>query len=158
MIYIGACFAAGGKDKEAAAAWKNALIREGDAVALHVMLADAQLRQGRGDLAVDDLVMAQKRWPDNMGIKRRYAIAAMLSGQRIEGLRAMDELIESKADDEASLAIALLVLYDAFESGQAVENLQRIVNGCFGSQTPIKSAAVSRRHSSTHGSRRRRRK
>jgi VWFA-related protein len=124
MIYIGASFAAGGKDKEAAAAWKNALIREDDAVALHVMLADAQLRQGRGDLAVDDLALVQKRWPDNMEIKRRYAIAAMLSGQRIEGLRAMDEVIDGKADDEASLAIALLVLYDAFESGQAVENLQ----------------------------------
>ena len=55
MVYLGACYAAGGKDKEAAAAWRTALIREGDAPELHAMLADAWLRQGRGDLAVADL-------------------------------------------------------------------------------------------------------
>jgi hypothetical protein len=123
MIYLGACYAAGGKDREAAAVWRTALIREGDATALHVMLADAQLRQGRGDLAIDDLVTAHTRWPEDQALKRRFAIAALLAGQRADGLRAIDELIEKKADDEAALSIALLVLYDAFESGQAVENV-----------------------------------
>jgi len=123
MIYLGACYAAGGKDKEAAGAWRTALIREGDAAALHIMLADAQLRQGRGDLAIDDLTTARTRWPEDQALKRRFAIAALLAGQRADGLRAIDELIERKADDEAALSIALLVLYDAFESGQAVENV-----------------------------------
>jgi len=123
MIYLGACYAAAGKDKEAAAVWRTALIREGDEAGLHVMLADAQLRQGRGDLAIDDLVTAHTRWPEDQALKRRFAIAALLAGQRVEGLRAIDELVEKKADDEAALAIALLVLYDAFESGQAVENV-----------------------------------
>jgi len=124
MIYLGACFAAGGKDKEAAGAWRTALIREGDAAELHVMLADAHLRQGRGDLAVDDLASARKRWPDDAGLKRRFAVAALLSGQRAEGLQALDELIESKTDDEASLTVALLVLYDAFESHQPIESAE----------------------------------
>ena len=53
MVYLGACYAAGGKDKEAAAAWRTA-VREGDAPELHAMLADAWLRQGRGDLAMAD--------------------------------------------------------------------------------------------------------
>ena len=44
-------------------------------------------------------------------------MAALLSGQRAEGLQALDELIESKTDDEASLTVAAL-LYDAFESHQ----------------------------------------
>jgi len=123
MIYLGACFAAGGKDKEAAGAWRTALIREGESAALHIMLADAQLRQGRSDLAIDDLVAAQKKWPEDLGLKRRFAVAALLSGQRAEGLKALDELIEKKADDEAALAIGVLVLYDAFESGQAVETV-----------------------------------
>ena len=123
MIYLGACYAAGGKDKEAAGAWRTALIREGDSPALHIMLADAQLRQGRSDLAIDDLVAAQKKWPDDLALKRRFTVAALLSGQRTEGLQALDELIEKKADDEATLAIGVLVLYDAFESGQAVEGV-----------------------------------
>jgi hypothetical protein len=124
MIYLGACFAAGGKDKEAAGAWRTALIREGDAAELHVMLADAQLRQGRGDLAIDDLATARKRWPDDLGLKRRFAVAALLSGQRAEGLQVLDELIESKTDDETALTVALLVLYDAFESHQPIESVE----------------------------------
>jgi tetratricopeptide (TPR) repeat protein len=125
MIYLGACHAAAGNDKEAASVWRTALIREGDSAALHIMLADAQLRQGRSDLAVGDLALAQKRWPDDLGLKRRFAVAAMLSGKRAEGLSALDELIEKKADDEASLAIGVLVLYDAFDAGQAVETVMQ---------------------------------
>ena len=105
--------------------WRTALMREGDSTALHIMLADAQLRQGRSDLAIDDLSSALKRWPDDLALKRRYAVAALLSGQRADGLRALDELIEKKADDEAALAIGVLVLYDAFESGQAVESVMQ---------------------------------
>ncbi len=124
MIYLGASFAANGKDKEAAAIWRTALIKEGDAASLHVMLADAQLRQGRGDLAVDDLTKARERWPDDAGLKRRWAVSALLSGQRVEGLKTLDELIENKTDDETSLTVGLLVLYDAFDSHQAIETVE----------------------------------
>jgi hypothetical protein len=124
MIYLGASFAANGKDKEAAAIWRTALIKEGDAASLHVMLADAQLRQGRGDLAVDDLTKARERWPDDTGLKRRWAVSALLSGQRMEGLKTLDELIENKTDDETSLTVGLLVLYDAFDSHQAIETVE----------------------------------
>lgn len=125
MIYLGASYAAGGQDKEAAGAWRTALIREGDVAALHVMLADAQLRQGKSELAIDDLVAARTRWPDDIGLQRRFAVAALLSGQRAEGLRAVDDLIEKKAEDEETLTIAMFVLYDAFESNQAVESVEQ---------------------------------
>jgi hypothetical protein len=125
MVYLGACYAAGGKDKEAAGAWRTALIREGDAVALHVMLADALLRQGRGDLAVDDLDAARARWPEEQGLKRRFAVAALLTGQHAEGLQALDELIEKRADDEPALALALLTLYEAFERRQPIETVDQ---------------------------------
>lgn len=125
MVYLGACYAAGGKDKEAAGVWRTALIREGDAVPLHAMLADAFLRQGRGDLAVADLGTARARWPEDQGLKRRFAVAALLAGQQAEGLRALDELIEKRADDESSLALALLTLYEAFESRRPIETVDQ---------------------------------
>ena len=125
MVYLGACYAAGGKDKEAAGAWRTALIREGDAVALHAMLADALLRQGRGDLAVDDLGTARARWPEDQGLKRRFAVAALLAGQPAEGLQALDELIEKRADDEPALALGLLTLYEAFESRRPIETVDQ---------------------------------
>ena len=125
MVYLGACYAAGGRDKEAAGAWRTALIREGDAPALHVMLADAFLRQGRGDLAVEDLVTARSRWPEDQGLKRRFAIAALLGGKPIDGLQALDELIEKRAEDELSLAFALLMLYEAFERRQPIQSVDQ---------------------------------
>jgi VWFA-related protein len=125
MVYLGACYAAGGKDKEAAGAWRTALIREGDAPALHVMLADALLRQGRADLAVDDLDAARRRWPADQALQRRFAVAALLGGHQINGLQTLDELIEKRAEDELSLAFALLVLYEAFDSHQPIETVDQ---------------------------------
>ena len=125
MIYLGACYAAGGRDKEAAAVWRTALIREGETPALHVMLGDALLRDGRGDLAIDDLRESHLKWPNDLALKRRFAVAALVAGQELEGLQAMDELIEQHADDENSLGLALLVMYEAFGDGQPIESVER---------------------------------
>jgi VWFA-related protein len=124
MVYLGACYAAGGKDKEAAGAWRTALIREGDTPALHVILADALLRQGRGDAALEDLKTARTRWPDDLELKRRFAIAALVGGEPAEGLRVLDELIDKKADDEHSLSFGLLALYEAFEERRPIESIE----------------------------------
>ena len=125
MVYLGACYAAGGRDKEAAGAWRTALIREGDTPALHVMLADAFLRQGRGDLAVEDLDAARARWPEDKGLQRRFAVAALLGGRQINGLQTLDNLMAQRAEDELSLALALLVLYEAFDSRQPIESVEQ---------------------------------
>lgn len=122
MVYLGACYAAGGKDKEAAAVWRTALIREGDAVALHGLLADALLRQGRADLAIDNLDVARTRWPDDQGLRRRFVTAALLAGRQVEGLQALDTAIAQQADDEATLALALYMLYLAFETNEPIES------------------------------------
>jgi VWFA-related protein len=123
MVYLGACFAAAGKDKEAASVWQTALIREGDTPALHVMLADALLRQGRADLALQDLDASRTRWPDDLGLKRRFAVAAMVGGKPAEGLSVLDDLLAARADDEPSLAFGLLALYEAFESGRPIDTI-----------------------------------
>lgn len=125
MVYLGACYAAGGNDKEAAGAWRTALIKEGDAIALHVLLADALLRQDKGDLALQAIDSARVRWPDDVGLKRRFVVASLLAGQQAEGLQAVDELVEKQAADEPSLALALLVLYDAFESERPIEGVEQ---------------------------------
>jgi tetratricopeptide (TPR) repeat protein len=123
MVYLGACYAAGGNDKEAAGAWRTALIREGDAVSLHVLLADALLRQDRGDLALQTVDGARARWPQDDALKRRFVVAALMSGKQAEGLRAVDELLEANAADEPSLALGLLALYDAFMGDRPIESV-----------------------------------
>jgi VWFA-related protein len=125
MIYLGACHAAGGQHKEAAGAWRTALIREGDSVRVHLLLADALLRTGRGDLALQALERARARWPDDEALTRRYAAAAIATGLYAQGLDVMDGLIERRADDEPVLALGLLVLYDAFVTARPVDTVER---------------------------------
>jgi VWFA-related protein len=122
MVYLGACYAAGGNDKQAAAVWRTALIREGDTASLHALLADALLRQGRADAALDDLDAARTRWPQDHGLNRRFAMAALLGGRQLDGLRALDTLIAERADDEPSLSLALFMLYLAFDTGTPIES------------------------------------
>lgn len=122
MVYLGACYAAAGNDKEAAAIWRTALIKEGDALTLHLLLADALLRQGNGDLALQVVNAARARWPDQDELHRRFVLAAMLAGNVAAGLEVLDNLVERRAEDEPSLALALLVLYEALSNGRPVES------------------------------------
>jgi tetratricopeptide (TPR) repeat protein len=125
MVYLGACYAAGGKDKEAAGAWRTALIKEGDRVAVHSLLTDALLRQGNGDLAFETVAGARARWPEDNDLKRRFVVASLLAGRSAEGLQTLDELVQSQLADEPSLALALLTLYEAFVAGRPIEAVEQ---------------------------------
>jgi predicted Zn-dependent protease len=120
MVYLGACYAAGRKDHEAAGAWQTALIKLGDAVEVHALLADALIRDGRGDQAFQVLERAHARWPDDEALNRRLATAAIAAGRYADGLDAIDELVAGGGHDEPLLALGLLVLYEAFANGHPV--------------------------------------
>jgi VWFA-related protein len=125
MVYLGACYAAGGNDKEASGAWRTALIKEGDALALHLLLADSLLRQDNRELALETLDGARARWPADDGLKRRFVMAALLAGEHADGLLTLDDLVAKQAEDEPSLAVGLFVLYQAFTKGQPVETPEK---------------------------------
>jgi hypothetical protein len=125
MVYLGACYAAGGKDKEAAGAWRTALIKEGDRMALHSLLTDALLRAGNGDLAFETAAGAHARWPDDESLKRRFVVASLVAGRSVEGLQVLDELVQKQVADEPSLALALLTLYEAFVARQPIEAVEQ---------------------------------
>ena len=120
LVYLGACYAAGGKDREAAGAWQTALIRLDDSVDVHALLAEALLRQGRGDQAFRVLDAARTRWPDDGELNRQFATAAIAAGRYVEGLEAVEDVVASNIDDEPLLALGLLVLYEAFTHGEPI--------------------------------------
>lgn len=125
MVYLGVCYAAGGNDKDASGAWRTALIKEGDALPLHLLLTDALLRQGKSDLALQTVDSARARWGADGALQRRLVLAALQSGEYADGLQTLDELVASRADDEASLSAGLLVLYESFVNGRPVETIEQ---------------------------------
>ena len=125
MVYLGACYAAGGNDKEASGAWRTALIKEGDVLPLHTLLADALLRQDKGEMALETLDKARARWPSDDGIQRRFVLAAMLAGEYADGLQTLDDLVARKAEDEPTLTAGLIALYEAFRTGKPIETEEK---------------------------------
>jgi hypothetical protein len=123
MVYLGACFAAGGKDLEASAAWQTALIKEGDVPVLHELLIDALLRLKRNDAALEAVRRARQRWPDDPSFARRFVVSAVAAGRYAEGLTALDALPPRSLDDEPVFALGLQILYEAITGGQPVETL-----------------------------------
>jgi VWFA-related protein len=124
MVYLGACFAVAGKDKEAAGMWRTALNKEGETRALHVLLADALLRQQETVAAFQAVDAAIARWPEDDDLRRRLVVSALLAGRYVEGLQALDVLIEHHGDDETILMAGLLVLYQSLAAGRPVINVE----------------------------------
>ena len=124
MVYLGACYAAGGRDKEAAGAWQTALIREADTAALHLLLTDALLRQGNQELALTTVERARAKWPEDDALRRRFVVASLLAGKPVEGFQALDGLMQKGDVEEPTLALALLVLYEAFVNERPIDGIE----------------------------------
>ena len=86
-FYLGACYAAAGRDRDAAAAWQTSLVTESEAPFVFSLLGDALLRQGEGAQAVDILSEARSIWPADDGFARRLAVAYAVARRHPEADR-----------------------------------------------------------------------
>jgi predicted Zn-dependent protease len=108
MVYLGACYAAGSKDKEAASAWQTALLRERDTPVVAALAIDAWLRVERHAAALALIKQARTRWPADQTFVRQQARALLADGKTREGL----EIVAGMADpDESLLFVSLATLY-----------------------------------------------
>jgi VWFA-related protein len=123
MVYLGACFAAGGKDREAASAWQTALLRERDSPDVHRLAIEAWLRADRASAAIALARQARALWPGDRSFVRLHALAALSSGRVREGIAIVTEL--GPEADEALLFMGLGALYAAGRAGGPEWNSSR---------------------------------
>ena len=110
LIYLGACYAAGAKDQEAAGAWQMALVRERTSPELQRLAIEAWLRADKPAAALALLNQARQRWPEDDAFVRLQAQVALADGRQQEGV---DLVATLKQPDQATLLLALNTLYDA---------------------------------------------
>jgi VWFA-related protein len=122
MVYLAACYAAGGRDDEAAGAWQTSLLGIDDSPLVFQLLADAAMRAGDGATAVEVLQEALGTWPDDPRFTRRLATAVLLYGRPTDGMVVMDRHLDLHPDDERALFIALQFLYELRAAGRVVES------------------------------------
>jgi tetratricopeptide (TPR) repeat protein len=121
-FYLGACYAAGGRDSEAAGAWQMALITETDARIVYEVLADALLRQGEASQAIEILTEVRGRWPDDVGFLPRLAAAQAMLQRRTEALATLGTYLERNPSDAEAAALAIRLIYEAHAAGQTVKS------------------------------------
>jgi VWFA-related protein len=118
VFYLGACYAAGGRDREAAGAWQTSLVTESGARIIFDVLADAWLRLQDGTQAMSILAEARERWPDDDSFLPRAAAAQSLLQERGQAVETLVPYIERHPADTDTLALAVRLLYDAHASGK----------------------------------------
>jgi VWFA-related protein len=123
-FYLGACYAAGGKDRDAAGAWQTSLITEGEAPFIYTLLGDAFLRLREIDAALDILKEASGLWPGNEQVQLRLGTAYAQAAKPVDAVRALDAYLTQHPEDQERLLIALKSIYDARSAGQSIGTVQ----------------------------------
>jgi len=114
-VYMGACYAALGRDLDAIGAWQTSLVGEGDGSAVvYALLADALTRVKEPEQAVEILGEGLAAFPDDPGLRRRLALAYASAGRREEALPLLTAWVEQHPDDDEALLTTLAVLFDGF--------------------------------------------
>jgi Flp pilus assembly protein TadD len=122
MAYLAACYAAGGKDMEAAAAWQTTSVREREAAWLQQLAIEAWLRAERPAAALALARRARERFPTDPSFARLQARAELADGRVREGL----DTLASLDDGEPSLLLmGLAALYTAAQDGTPVWDAAR---------------------------------
>jgi VWFA-related protein len=122
-FYLGACYAAGGKDREAAGAWQTSLITESNAPFVYTLLGDALLRLRDMDQAIDVLTEARSLWPADDQVTIRLGTALVMANKPGEALKVLDPYLAAHPADAERLFLALRALYEARSTGRPIGTL-----------------------------------
>ena len=124
-FYLGALFAAAGRDQDAAGVWQLALGNEPRPPTVYTMAADARLRTGQAASAIDILKPAYARDPAHEEIARRLAMAYSMTGRHADALPVLDGYLLRRPGDQDMLFAAIVAQYEVARGGQPLSNDDR---------------------------------
>jgi Flp pilus assembly protein TadD len=125
-FYLGACFAAAGRDRDAAGVWQIALGNEPRPAMVYTMAADARFRDGQIDSAIEILKAGHTRAAGDDQIDRRLAFAYVVIGRHADALPLLDTYLQHQPTDQEALYAAIVSQYEVVRGGQALSNLDRV--------------------------------
>ena len=121
-FYLGACYAASGRDAEAVKMWRASMVTDASAPWIFTELIDAFVRLKDPAQALELVDEAAKLWPDNDDVVMRRAVALALSGQTERASKALDPFLTRHPDDPERLALGMRLIYEARVAGQPIES------------------------------------
>jgi tetratricopeptide (TPR) repeat protein len=124
-FYLGACYAAAGRDADAVLAWRTGLLTDARAPWTYTTMADALLRSQNVRLALDVLTSAVQQWPEDAGVRARLGAALLLAGLPVDAVRTMTPLLTAGATDSSHWWIGLRAMHLVYASGRTVDTVER---------------------------------
>jgi len=124
-FYLGAIYAAAGRDRDAAGVWQLAIGSEPRPVSVYIMAADARLRDGQPASAIELLKPAYALDPGNDDVARRLGMVYVLTGQYAEAVPVLDAYLARHPADQDLLLAAVLAHYEAAQAGRTPSNAER---------------------------------
>jgi VWFA-related protein len=135
-LFLGASMAAAGRDRDAAGVWQLALgtasapaapqasLPATQATAVYTMVADARLRDGQAQSAVDVLKPVYDRLPDDQ-IARRLGMAYVLTARYADAVPVLDAYLARHPSEQDVLVAAVVAQYELVRAGQVLSTADR---------------------------------
>ena len=120
-FYLGACYAAAGRDREAVGAWQTALITESNAPFVYTLLGDALLRLRDVEQAIDVLTEARTLWPADKEVGVRLTTALVRANKQADALKVLQPYLDAQPTDPEWLFLAMRALYEARTAKRVIE-------------------------------------
>jgi VWFA-related protein len=110
-FYLGAVYAAAGRDRDAAGVWQMALGQEPRPALAYTLLADARLRDGQPDSVIDVLKAAYARSPADDEMGQRLMAAYLMTGRYQEAQPVLEQHLTRHPSDQRALFAAVFTQY-----------------------------------------------
>ena len=141
-FFLGASYASVGRDRDAAGVWQQSMGTEPRPTAFYSMVADARLRDGIPDAAVDILKPAYTAEPANDDIARRLGMAYVMTTRYADAMLVLDSLLSRHPADQGLLLAAIVSQYELVQGGQVasvadVAKMRRYVSAYKGEQSTL---------------------
>ena len=120
LSYLAVCFAAVGRDDEAAGAWQSALAEGGEIPQLYDWLGDALMRMHDLTAARSVYEEAIAKWPAEARFAKPLAMIYASVGRGREAVLTLERYLAANQDDRDALFMAVQWLYHVRAAGGAV--------------------------------------
>jgi len=141
-FFLGAAYASVGRDRDAAGVWQQSMGSEPRPTAFYAMVADARLRDGIPDAAVDILKPAYAAQPANDDIARRLGMAYVMTTRYAEAMPILDAFLSRHPADQGLMLAAIVSQYEIVQGGQVasvedVNKMRRYVSAYKGPESTL---------------------
>jgi VWFA-related protein len=124
-FYLGACYAAAGRNQDAANAWRTSLVTESDAPFIYPLIADALQRARDPKGAVAILEEAAGLWRDNEQLQLRLGTAYANAGRYGDAITALDTYATHHPENHEVLFTLMRAVYEIRSAGASFESPEK---------------------------------